>query len=329
MQRRSFLALLGGAAAAGAWPQRLSAQQAGKVWRVGVLETISPAMNAANFDALRKGLRDLGYVEGQNLVIEYRSVDGHDERFPELAAELLRLKVDVIVTRGTPAVQAAKNATATIPVVMAASGDPLGTGIIAGLSRPGANVTGLSAFTVELIGKRIELMREAIPGIARIAFLHNLQNPVARTQWEEMKSAGRFLGFEPVFVDVQKPEDMERAFDMVVAQRANALVVGNDTVTHANRRLVVELASKHRLPATYSAREFVYDGGLMSYGVSYPDLYRRAATFIDKIFKGAKPADLPVEQPTRFTLVVNLKAAKAIGLTIPEIFLVRADEVIE
>ena len=326
MKRREFITLLGGAAT---WPLAARAQQARKVWRIGVLEAISPEPNAANFDALRGGLRQLGYVEGHNLVFDYRSADGRTERFPGLAAELVRRKVDLIVTRGTPAVQAAKNATATIPVVMAASGDPLGTGVVAGLARPGANVTGLSAFTRELLGKRLELLKEAVPGIARLAFLSNFGNPVARTQWEEMSSAASKLRFEPILIDVRKPEDMERAFEAAVAQRADALVVGNDTVTHTNRRLVVELAAKHRLAAMYAASEFVHEGGLVTYSVSYPDLYRRAATFIDKIFKGAEPADLPIEQPTKFDLVVNLKTAKGLGLKIPESFLMRADEVIE
>jgi putative ABC transport system substrate-binding protein len=327
MRRRAFIALLG--AATLAWPRPLRAQRTGKIWRLGVLETIPPALNAANFDALREGLRTRGYVEGKNLVIEYRSADGRTERFAELAAELIRLKVDVIVTRGTPAVQAAKRATATIPIVMAASGDPLGTGVVAGLAHPGANVTGLSAFTRELLGKRIEMLREAVAGISRVGFLHNMENPVARTQWEELKSAARPLQFEPILLDAQKPEDIERAFETAVARRADALVVGNDTVTQANLRLVVELAARHRLPATYLSRTFVDAGGLMTYGVSYPDLYRRAATFVDKIFKGAKPADLPIEQPTVFDLVVNLRTAKALGLSIPESFLLRANEVIE
>jgi putative ABC transport system substrate-binding protein len=324
--RREFMSLLVGATVA--WPL-VARAQAGKLWRVGVLEMTAPALNASNFNALLERLREIGYVEGQNLVIDYRSADGRPDRFPALAAELVRLKVDVIVTRGTPAVQAAKNATATIPVVMAASGDPLGTGVIAELARPGANVTGLSAFTRELLGKRLELLRDAVPGIARPAFLSNLGNPIARKQWEEMSSASSKLRFEPILLDVRKPEDMERAFETAVVHRADAVIVGNDTVTHSNRRHVVELAAKHRLPAMYLASQFVYEGGLMTYGVSYPDLYRRAATYIDKIFKGSKPADLPIEQPSKFELIVNLKAAKALGLKISESFLLRADEVIE
>jgi putative ABC transport system substrate-binding protein len=294
-----------------------------------VLEVVSAATNAANFEALRNGLRNLGYVEGRDLVIDYRSADGRPERFPQLAAELVRLNVDLIVTRGTPAVVAAKNATATIPVVMAASGEPVGTGVVAGLARPGGNVTGLSALTSELVAKRLELLRETVVGIARIALVQNLGNPIAPGQWQELKTAASSQGIEAHLLDVRNPEDIARAFDTAVAQRADALLVGNDTVTQANRRQLVELAAKHRLPAMYHAREFVDAGGLMTYGVSYPDLYRRAATFVDKIFKGAKPADLPVEQPIKFELVINVKSAKAIGLDIPPMLLARADEVME
>jgi putative ABC transport system substrate-binding protein len=327
IRRRDFITLLGGAAAT--WPLAARAQQAGRIYRIGVLETSPAASNAANFDALRKGLRELGYVEGQNLVLDYRSADGRPERYPQLVAELLHLNVDLIVTRGTPAVMAAKNATETIPVVMAASGEPVGTGVVAGLARPGGNVTGLSALTTELVAKRLELMRETVAGIRRIAFLQNMGNPVAPSQWEELNTAALSLGLEAQLLDVRKPEDIAQAFDTAIAQRADAILVGNDTVTLVHRRQVVELAVKHRLPAMYNNREFIDAGGLMAYGVSYPDLYRRAAIFVDKIFKGAKPADLPVEQPTKFELMINLKAAKALGLDIPATVLARADEVIE
>jgi ABC-type uncharacterized transport system substrate-binding protein len=327
MKRREFITLLGSAAAA--WPLAARAQQPGRVYRIGVLETSPPASNAANFDAFRKGLRELGYVEGQNLILDYSSADGSPERFPELAAELLRLNVDLIVTRGTPAVMAAKNATGTVPVVMAASGEPVGTGVVAGLARPGGNVTGLSALTSELVAKRLELMREMVASIRRIAFLLNIGNPASQSSWEEFKTAAPSLGFEAQLLDVRKSEDIARAFDTAIAQRVDAILVTNDTVTLANRRQVVELAAKHRMPAMYHAREFVDAGGLMTYGVSYPDLYRRAATFVDKIFKGAKPADLPVEQPTKYELVINLKTARALGLEVPPTLLARADEVIE
>jgi len=327
LTRRDFITLLGGAVIA--WPLAARAQQPGKVWRVGVLETISAELNATNFKALRKGLRDVGYIEGQNLTIEYRSADGQVERFPQLAEELIRAQVDVIVTRGTPAVLAAKNATTTIPVVMAASGEPLATGVIPGLAQPGGNVTGLSAFTNELIPKRIELLNVAVPGVTRIAFLQNMSNPVALSQWQELNSAARSLRIEPLVLDVRKSEDVVQAFETARTQRINALAVGNDTVTHANRSQIVELAAQHRLPAVYATREFVDAGGFMAYSVSYADLYRRATAYVDKIFKGAKPADLPVEQPTKFDLVINLRTAKALGLQIPDKLLVFADEVIE
>jgi len=318
--------LLGGAAA---WPLAARAQQGERLRRVGVLETISAELNATNFEALRKGLRDLGYIEGQNLTIEYRSAEGQVDRFPRLAEELVRAQVDVIVTRGTPAAFAAKNATPTIPVVMAASGEPLATGVIPGLARPGGNVTGLSAFTNALIPKRIELLTAAVPGVTRIAFLQNMSNPVAPPQWEALNSAARSLQIEPLLLDVRKSEDVARAFATASTQRVNALAVGNDTVTHANRRQIVELAAQHRMPAIYATREFVDAGGFMAYSVSYADLYPRAAAYVDKIFKGAKPADLPVEQPTKFDLVINLRTAKALGLELPDKLLVFADEIIE
>jgi putative tryptophan/tyrosine transport system substrate-binding protein len=324
MKRREFITLIGGTAAA--WPLAARAQSA---YRIGVLETTSAALNAANFDALRQGLRQHGYIEGQNLVIEYRSADGRAERFPDLAAELVRLNVDLIVTRGTPAIFAAKNATKTIPVVMAASGDPLGAGVVAGLARPGGNVTGLSAFVTELQAKRLELLREMVPRINRIAALLNMSIPAEPPQWEETKAAARTLAIEPQLLDVRKPEDLGRAFETAIRQRADALVVGINVLTQANRRPIADLATKHRLPAIYASREFVDAGGLVVLGVSYPDLYRRAAIYVDKILKGAKPADLPIEQPTKFELIINLKAAKALGLEIPPSLLARADEVIE
>jgi putative ABC transport system substrate-binding protein len=326
MRRREFITLIGGAAVA--WPLAARAQQ-GKVWRIGFLEAFAAAQNAPNIDAFRQGMRQRGYIETQNYVIEYRSADGRTERYPALAAELVRLNVDLIVTRGTPASIAAKNATATIPIVMAASGDPLGTGLVASLARPGGNVTGLSGFTSDLLAKRLEILREAVPSIKRIGLLHNMGNPVAPRQWEELKAAAPILGIEPLLLDVRSPDDLPRVFETAAAQRANAIVVGNDTAINVKLPLVIELAAQHRLAATYLARQFVDAGGLMMYGVNYPDLYRRAATFVDKILKGAKPAELPIEEPVKFDLIVNLKAAKALGLVIPETFLTRADEVIE
>jgi putative ABC transport system substrate-binding protein len=325
--RRAFLGTLAGGLLAA--PLVSEAQQAGKIYRIGVLEPTSMALNAANLDAFRQGLRELGYVEGHNLMIEYRSADGRSERFPDLAAELVRLKVDVIMTRGTPAVLAAKNATGTIPVVMAASGDPVLSGVVASLARPGGNVTGLSAIVGEISGKRLELIREVVPGVSRVAALFNMSNPIDALQWKETESAAPSLRVQLQLLDVRKPGDLAGAFDAAVKQRAGALVVGLDALTWANHRPIVGLAAKHRLPAMYGGREFVDAGGLIAYGVSYPHLYHRAASFVDKIFKGAKPADLPVEQPTKFELVINLKTAKALGLTIPQSVLGRADEVIQ
>jgi|SRR5262245_1604772 len=329
MRRRELVALLGGAAASSVVRPRAARAQAGKVWRIGMLETTSAQLNAANLDAFRQGLRQLGYVEGQNLAIDYRSADGRLDRIPELASQLVRGKVDVIVTRGTPSARAAKNATATIPIVMAAIGEPVETGLVASLARPGGNVTGLSAFVTELVAKRVELLREVIPRIARLALLDNMTNGSVPPQWEETKRASGALGIEPQLLDVRKPEDIERAFEAAVAQRADALTIGNDSVVIASRRRVAELAAKFRLPAIYATREFVDSGGLLSYAAHYPDLYRRAAAYVDKIFKGEKPAELPVEQPTKFEMVVSLKAAKAIGLEFSPLLLARADEVIE
>jgi putative ABC transport system substrate-binding protein len=329
MRRRDVIALLGGATAFSiSWPLTAQAQP-GKVWRVGMLDTTSAQLNAPNLDAFRRGLRQLGYVEGQNLAIDYRSADGRLEQIPQLAAELVRRNVDVIVTRGTPSALAAKHATATIPIVMAAIGEPVETGLVASLARPGGNVTGLSAFVTELVAKRVELLKEVLPRIARLALLDNMSNGSVPPQWEETKRAARAFAIEPQLLDVRKPEELDRAFDAAVAQRADALSIGNDSVVIASRRRVAELAEKFRLPAIYATREFVDSGGLLSYAAHYPDLYRRAAAYVDKIFKGEKPADLPVEQPTKFEMVVSLKAAKAIGLEFPPLLLARADEVIE
>ena len=325
-KRREFITLLGGTAA---WPLAARAQQAGKVHRIGVLETISTSLNVATFYALREGLRQLGYAEGQNLVIEYRSADGRDDRFPGLARELLALKVDVIVTRGTPAAKAVKNATSTVPVVMMASGDPVGVGLVTSLARPGGNITGLSAIVGELSPKRLELIREIVPGLARIAVLANTSNDAVRRDWARIETAARSLGVQSQLLDLRESDALGPTFDDASARRADALVVVIDAITQANQQRIVDLAMKHRLPAIYSSREFVDAGGLISYGVSYPDLYRRAATYVDKILKGTKPADLPVVQPTKFELVINLKTAKALGIEVPPTLLARADEVIE
>jgi putative ABC transport system substrate-binding protein len=325
MKRREFITLLGGAAIM--WPLVARAQQPAKSYRIGMLETISPSLNAAHLDAFRKGLRELGYVEGKNYTIEYRSADGHAERFPELAAELVRLGVDLIVVRGTPGTIAAKNATGTIPVVMTSVGDPLL--IVDSLAHPGRNVTGLSAFVNEMTSKRIGLMKELVPAMSRIALFANMSNAVSPPQWEETKTAARSLGSEAELLDVRSRDDVGRAFETAVGRRVDALLVAFDGLFQANTRMIVELAARNRLPAIYVGREFIEAGGLMTYGVSFPHLYFRAATYVDKIFRGAKPADLPVEQPTKFELIINLKAAKAIGLTVPVNLQQLADEVIE
>jgi putative ABC transport system substrate-binding protein len=327
MHRRAFIgAVTGGLLAA---PLAAEGQQTGKVYRIGMLETRSTVLNAANIDAFRQGLRELGYTEGQNLEIVYRSSDGRDERFPSLASELVRLKVDLILTRGTPAALAAKRATRTIPIVMAASADPVGSGLVASLGRPGGNVTGLSSADIEVYAKRFELLRAMVPKLARIAAIFDMSNPVIPPQWHVVEATARSLGIHAQLLDVRRPQDLGRAFDAAAKQRAEALIVGVGSITQGNLRTIADLAAKQRLPSIYGAKEYVDFGGLITYGASDPHMYRRAATFVDKIFKGAMPSDLPVEQPTTFELAINLKTAKALGLTIPQSLLQQADQVIE
>jgi putative ABC transport system substrate-binding protein len=303
--------------------------QAVRVYRVGILETVSADRNRDNLDALLRGLRERGYVEGQNLRIEYRSADGRADRFLDLATELVHLPVDLIVTRGTPAAKAAKAATAMIPIVMAAIAEPLAVGVVASLAHPGGNVTGLSAFATELAGKRVELLKEARPSIVRVGFLQNMGNPASPPQWEAVQAVAKALGLSAEPFDVRNTNDIGNAFARIANDRFDALSVGIDALTQANAKMIVELAAAHKLLTAYPARQFVDVGGLLSYGPSYPDLYYRAAGLIDKIFKGAKPGDLPVEQPTKLELVINLKTAKALGLEIPPNLLARADEAIE
>ena len=310
-------------------PHAADAQQTGKVYRIGILETIAASRNATNIDAFRQGLKELGYVEGQNLAIEYRSADGRAERFADLAAELLWLQVDLIVTRGTPAALAAKKATKTVPIVMAASGDPLGSGIVASLARPGGNITGLSSIVADLGPKRLELLKEALQTVSRVGVVANMSNPAIEAEWRQIQAAARLLGIDTELLDIRTEVDIESAFEKVRRRRADALIVTLDALTQTNRERIATLSAKHRLPAVYASREFMEVGGLLAYGVSYPHLYRRAATFVDRIFKGTKPGELPVEQPTRFDLVINLKTAKALGLTIPQTVLLQADQVIE
>jgi putative ABC transport system substrate-binding protein len=310
-------------------PLTVDAQQARRVYRIGMLETRSAALNAANVDALRQGLRELGYHEGQNLEIVYRSSDGRNDRFPALATELVNLKVDLIVTRGTPAVLAAKRATATIPVVMAASGAPVESGIVGSLARPGGNVTGLSSGIGESYPKQVELLAELIPRLRHLVAILNMSNTSLHPAWNSAEAWARARGIEPQLLDVRRPEDLRTAVGAAGKARAEAVIVGLDTVTQTNLRLIAGLLAAQRLPSIYPAKEYAEVGGLMTYGASDFHLYHRAGAFVDKIFKGAQAADLPVEQPTKFELVINLKTAKALGLTIPPSLLLRADQMIE
>lgn len=304
-------------------PIALDAAPPDKLHRIGMLERTPAAQNAANVDAFRQGLRELGYVEGESFVIDYRSADGHDDRFAGLAAELVHAKVDLLVTRGTPAALAAKNATRTTPVIITGVGDPVGQGVVASLARPGGNITGLSAAVTDIYPKRVHLLKELVPRTARVAGLFNMGNPALPPQWREVDKATRALGLEPVLLDVRKVGDLEPAFESAVRQRADALIVGIETLTLANQRLIVSLAARYRLPAMYASTEFA--GGLISYGVNYPEMYRRAAGYAHKIFKGTRPADLPVEEPTAFELVINPRTGRALGLTIPPSLLLRAN----
>jgi len=281
-------------------------------------------------DAFRQGLRELGWVEGQNLVIDYRSAEGKLDRLPDLAAELVRLKVDIIVAVPTPAAAAAKNAIETIPIVMIGVGDPVGTGLIASLARPGGNATGLSfSVGLEIAGKLLELLKETVPKVRRVAILSNPANPVQPLLIREVNVAARSLGVQLQHLEARGPNEFDGAFAAMAKERVGALLIVADGMLIFHRTRLADLAARSRLPAAYGWREHVEAGGLMSYGPSLRDLFRRAATYVDKILKGAKPADLPVEQPTKFELVINLKTAKALGLTIPQSVLGRADQVIE
>ena len=304
----------------------VEAQQSAKVPRIGYLGGASPAAISARVEAFRQGLRELGYIEGKNIVIEWRSAEGKPERMSELAAELVRLKVDLIVSPGgAPTTRAAKEATVTIPIVMAQDGDPVGSGFVASLARPGGNITGLSSLTADLSGKRLELLKEILPKLSRLAVLGTSTNPGNAQQLKETERAAGAFGMQLQYLDVLGPKDIETAFRAASKGRADAVLVLSSPVFFSRRKQIAELAVNSRLPAIYYATEFVEDGGLMTYGVSVTDLYRRAAVYVDKILKGAKPAYLPVEQPTKFELVINLKAAKQIGLTIPPNVLARAD----
>jgi len=326
--RRAFIGTLAGGLLAA--PLAAEAQQAAKIARIGYLTTNMAA--GPVLEAFRQGLRDLGYVEGRNLVIEYRAAEGKSERLPALAAELVALKVDVIVAPTTPAALAAKQATRTIPIVFSFAPDPVASGLVTSLARPGGNVTGLSVLGPELVGKRLELLTQAVPGVSRVAFLWQpgaLDERQGKDILKEAEVAARALGVRLQFVEARGPADFDSAFSEMTRARADALTVLTSVMFFNERRRLVDLAAKNRLPAVYPWRDSVDAGGLMSYGPNVADLFRRAATYVDKILKGAKPADLPVEQPTKFELVINPKAAKALGLTIPPSVLGRADEIIQ
>ena len=325
MKRRDFIALLGSATAA--WPLSAGAQTSPKIPRVGFIAGANPASAEHTFGAFQQRLRELGY-EGQSIALEVRWAEGRMERIPELVAELVDLKMDVLVAGVSPAALAASKATRTIPIVMVAA-DPVGLGLVASLARPGGNVTGLSYFNEAIVGKRLELLKELVTGLTRAAVLRNPMQAVHATFWHETELAARKLGLTLQPLDVRAPEDFELAFAAAIHGNAQALIAFDDPLTVAYRPRIVTLAASSRLPAMYGLREFPDDGGLISYGPNFTDLFRRAATYVDKILKGAKPADLPVEQPTKFELVINRKTANALGLTVPPTLLASADEVIE
>ena len=326
MRRREFITLLGGAAA---WPLAARAQQPAMVPTIGFLGSGTPAAHGHWVAAFAQRLRELGWIEGRNLTIEYRWAEGSSDRAAELAAEFVRLKVDVIVTYANPMVVATKRATSVIPIVFAAAADPLGTGLVAGLARPGGNVTGASVQNTDLAGKHLELLRDLIPGLRRLAIMANVGNSASVLEMREVQAAARTIGLEVTILEIRRAEDIAPAFEELKA-RADALYVCVDTILFSHRIRVNTLALSARLPTMLSvSREYVEAGGLMSYGPNFVDLFRRAGDYVDKILHGAKPGNIPVEQPTKFDLVINLTTAKALGLTVPPTLLARADEVIE
>jgi len=311
------------------WVGAVRAQAPAKVRRIGFLSSHSPAEAAAWLQAFRAGLRDLGWVEGKNISIEYRYTDGKRDRIPGLAADLVRLKVDVIVTSISGDALAARKATSAIPIVMVAALDPVAMGLAESLARPGGNVTGLSQLASELVGKRLELLKEMVPKLSRVAVLWNSRGTPSRLGWKELQLPARQLGVQLHSLEVRSPDDFDKAFEDATSARAGALFILPHPVIGLNLKRIAGLAAKNRLPSIFHVSEFADAGGLLTYGPDRDDLYRRAATFVDKILRGAKPSDLPVEQPTKFELVINMKTARALGLTIPQSILLRADRVIE
>ena len=325
MKRREFITLLGGAVS---WPVAARAQQAGRPATIGFMGASTRSVATQWVGPFVQRLRELGWLEGRDVTIEYRWAEGRSDRFAEIAAEFVRLKVDVIVTHNTPTVIAAKQATSVIPIVFATAGDPVGSGLVASLTRPGGNVTGLSSQGADAAGKRLELLREVVPGLRRLAILANLASTYPVLELSEVQVASRTLDLEVVPFDIRRAEDIARAFEALKG-RAQALYVVADPLVNTNLTRINTLALGVRLPAVYTVREFVEGGGLMSYGPNWPSQFRRAGDFVDKILRGAKPADLPVEQPTKFDLVVNLITAQALDIKIAPTLLARADEVIE
>ncbi len=324
MDRRAFIVGMGAVLAA---PLATEAQKAGKVVRIGWLQPTPPS--DAQVEGFRQGLRDLGYMEGKDFIIESRWEQGRYDRLQDLATELVRLPVDIMVSGNTAALLAIKRVTTTTPVVMLGQGDPVGTGLVDSLPHPGGNITGLSNISPELGGKRLELLKEIVPGLSRVAVLANSANPVIAVAVGETEAAARLMGLSVQAVDVRGPDELRGAFAAMRSGRAQALVLTADSMHFSLRRRVIDFAAKARLPAVYAYREFVEAGGLVAYGPNFIDLYRRAAIYVDKILKGAKPGALPIEQPTKFELVINLKTAKALGVAIPPLLLLRADHIIE
>jgi putative ABC transport system substrate-binding protein len=328
MDRRAFLGTLAGGLLAA--PLAAEGQQGTRVPRVGYLSPLTASVDASRSEAFRQGLRELGYIEGRNIMVEYRFADGHLDRLPALAGELVGLNVDVIIAAGGGLIgRAVKGATGTIPIVMTNVEDPIASGLVVSLARPGRNVTGLSALIPELSAKRLEIVKEMVSTLSRVAVLWNSAYPEKATEFRQTQAAGKALGIRIQSLEAQSANEIDNALDAATRARVGALLILPDPLTNTYQARIVKLAAKRRLPTMFTQRPPVGAGGLMSYGASYADLFRRAATYVDKILKGAKPADLPVEQPTKFELVINLRTAKALGLTIPPSLLQRADEVIQ
>ncbi len=327
IDRRTFLAGTGAVLLAA--PFAAEGQQAGSIPRIGFLATPSAEYIKGHVAAFEQALRELGYVSGKSIVIEYRYADGRSERLPNLATELVRLRVDILVAVGAPAAHAAKNATSVIPIVIGNAADPVGTGLVASLARPGGNITGLSDFNLGVVTKRLELLKQVVPAASRVAVLLNPANPTNPPQLKEIQTVAPALGVTLLALEAKGSDDIAPAFAVMRSERPGALLVLGDPMLGTHQRWIAELALKSRLPTIWAMKENAEAGGLMSYGANFEDLYRRAAGYVDKILRGAKPGDLPVEQPTKFELVINLKTAKALGLTIPPSLLARADQVIE